>query len=313
MNAPAAESDLFEAVVVPVVFRSIEPAEEPALTLALSGSVSGRTRVTGRAVDGGAVVNARDLEILAHRLAPNESAGSVAAEWLQRALGEARRRRISMTVEGAFRSPGLVSGIAQLFAGEGYATRIAVVAERVVEVQMSDASRRFDVRLRRRADGVGFPDAATRELAPLVDAVISTGATDLVVVVDRDGNAVVDAGRGTPAYESAGAAFAEAAARPLGTLRSTLWLSELRHMTRLLTEQRTAPRWAVDDLVALHELALSDIIPELPIPADAEARAIEMERLSGTLSALRKSVTSEPTDKTGPVVVPHLDGVGLSR
>ncbi|SBS71898.1 hypothetical protein MIPYR_20286 [uncultured Microbacterium sp.] len=110
-------------------------------------------------------------------------------------------------------------------------------------------------------------------------------AVQQVVVLSRTGDVAFRSANAD--HAGAVSAFEAAAAERLGTLRSTLWLSQLRHMTRFLGSQRSAPRWAVDDLIDLHEFALTEIVPELPIPADSEFNRIQVARLSATLSVLR--------------------------
>ncbi len=313
---PPASEVTFDHLVSPLLFADAVAAAHPRLHLALSASATGRSRAIGRLEDAGVVLNARDLELLALGVGAATAADSaqVAAQWLQRALTVAREQRVNVTLEGAFRSPALVIGIAQLFSDAGYETRVATVAERVAEVRMADASRRLDVKLRRRSTGVPYPTGTSESVAPLLTAIVDSRTLDRVMVFDRDGLTVVDAGQEDLTYASAPEAFASAARQPFGTLRSAAWLSELRHMTRFLAQQGPAPRWAVDELIALHHLALTEIVPELPIPVDSETRHVQESRLSATLAALRDSVTSAPPeDQTFGVVLPTVEGVGLSR
>lgn len=313
---PAASPDDFGRLITPLLFGDAVESAHPRLNLALSAAASGRSRVTGRLENPGVVLNARDLEALAvgTGAATASDSAQVAARWLQRALTASRERRVDVTLEGTFRSPALVIGLAQLFADAGYETCLATVAERVAEVRMSDASRSFDIELRQRRPGGHVANAPVDSVAPLLAAVVDSRSVDRVMVFDRDGGVVVDADRDSPGYDSAPHAFSEAAARALGTLRSAEWLSELRHMSRFLAQQGPAPRWAVEELIALHQLALDEIVPGLAVPADSETRRLQEERLAGTLVALRKSVTSAVSeDRTASVEVPQVEGVGLSR
>lgn len=313
--APSVSAVGFDETVAPLMFADAVASAHPRLHLALSASARGYSRAIGRIPDAGVVLNARDLEALALGAGATAADSSqVAAQWLQRGMTEARERRVSVTLEGTFRSPALVIGVAQLFAEARYDTCVATVAERVSEVRMADASRRFDVELRQRRTVAHSPTVRVESLDPLLTAVVDSRVADRVLVLDRDGHAVVDAGRDSPDYAISARMFADAAARPLGTLRSAGWLSELRHMTRFLAQQGPAPRWAVEDLIALHELALTDIVPELPIPADSETRQVQVARLSGTLSTLRESLTSTVReDPTAAVALPQVGGVGLGR
>ncbi len=306
----------FDDIVSDLVLGSAEASAAPTLRVVLSESGNGRSRATGRAHGGGPVINARDLEILAHRLlGEGEDPRKTAAAWLQRLLTAARERRISVTLEGAFRSPGLVVGLSRLFAGAGYSTEVWTMVFRPVEARIADASRRFDTHLRRTDVPHASLDTAPTDIATTLNAVTQAEAIDRVVILDRDGTTVLDAAKGEADFDTASDAFHESAGRPLGTMRSTLLLTELRRMTHLLSEIRSTPGWAVDDLVELHELALTDLIPELPIPAESDAARIQEERMRATLTVLRNLRTPETPDSgtSGPVVAPQPDGPGISR
>ncbi len=309
--------DDFDRSIWPSLVGDNAALRRPRLHLVLSSSASGRSRATGALEDAGVVLNSRDLEVMALATASSTAADSneVAAQWIQRGLRTARERRVNVTLEGTFRSPALVVGLARMFADAGYETHVATVAERVAEVRMADASRRFGAELHQRRTSI--PPIVDRDLAavaPLLAAVVEAKATDRVTILDRAGGAIVDSTADDPEYALAADSFTEAAARPLGTLRSSAWLSELRHMTRFLAQQGSAPRWAVDELIALHETALSEIVPELPIPADSETKVVQVARLSESLAILRNSVTSAvPEDPTASIAVAQTAGVDLGR
>lgn len=303
---------VFERVVEPVLFDASRPSETPTLQFALSASSSGRSRATGALADGAVVLNARDLDLLARSLGVD--APGVATSWLQQGLTVARERRVSLVLEGGFRSPTLAIGLAQLFAESGYRSQVSVMAQRASEVRMSDASRRFDTELRR-SSGVPSPVAVNGDVATLLPELVSSGSIDRVTVFDRTGTVVFDEERDAPKFPGASSALEEATATRLGTMRSTLWLSELRRMTRMLGETRSAPRWAVDELIALHEVALTEIVPELPISAGSDTATVQVQRLTATRDALRKSVTPEVSESVSPapVLSPQQDLDGLSR
>jgi hypothetical protein len=294
LGAKADPSAVFGEVVVPLLLEDRASQPSPTICFLPSPSMTGRSRALGRHGTGGMHVSARDLESLARRLLVEEDMDPrvVAADWLQQGLALARERRISVDLEGQFRSEKLIRAVADRFARDGYRTRMTVIAERLAEVRMSDASRRFDLALRRR-DTIGeAPPADVVDVAGLVAASVSSEAIDQMTVLDRSGTVVVDEERGSARYAGAASAFEAAASARLGALRSALWLSQLRHMTRLVGELRSAPRWALEDLIELHELALTEVVPELPIPARSDTRRVQEVRLQATLSTLRESVTS---------------------
>lgn len=101
---------------------------------------------------------------------------------------------------------------------------------------------------------------------------------------------------------------------PMGTLRSAQWLSQLRHMSRFVAERRTVPRWALEDLAVLHELALSEVVPSLPLPSGSETQRVQVESLRAGLAALTRALATEteaPTAGVGPER--DADRVHLSR
>lgn len=321
----AAESapDSFTTVISPLLFDGTQREEVPRLDIVLSESAFGRSRATSRVRATGVVLNARDFEVIASGL----TGGAVevrrtAAGWLQRASTDARERRVSVVLEGAFGSPDLVSGISRLFEASGYETRLWAVAERASEVRMADASRSFDIHLRQRSVVPAPSRRAEVDVASTLSAVSSDGAVGRVTVLGRGGDVIADATRADPAYAAVGKAFRDAASAPLGTLRSTLWLAELRRMTMLVSERRSAPTWAYDELVALHELALADIVPGLPIAADSETRSVQEARLGAALTVLRESATTAARESesagvresgpTDPILPPQRAAPGLA-
>lgn len=323
-RSTASTHDSFASVIAPLLFDGTRAERSPSLHIVLSGSVHGRSRATSRVRGPRVVLNARDLEVVADGL----SGGAVdvrqtAAGWLQRALTEARERRVSVVLEGAFGSSDLISGISRLFEASGYETRLWAVAERSSEVRMADASRSFDIQLRQRSVVLGPLARADVDVAATLSDVVAAGAVGRVTVLSRGGDVVADVPRADPGYSAAGNAMREAASQPLGTLRSTLWLAELRRMTRLLSERQPAPAWAYEELVALHEAALADIVPGLPIEANSETRSVQETRLRAALTVLRESATNAARDSATPevrrsataepVVSPHRETPGLSR
>lgn len=278
----------FHQTVEPLLFARAESVAHPSLTLLASPVATGRSRALSRFAPDAVVLNAADLGLLAPA---GSDAAVAAAALLQLALAHARQNQISVALDGHFRTPAVAVGVSRLFASSGYSTRFVAIAERDSEVRMSAASSRL-LEWRRGSNEAAFGRTATVSLLPVLSAVAADpSVVQQVVVLSRTGDVVFSSANSS--HDGAGSAFEAAAAERLGTLRSTLWLSQLRHMTRFLGSQRSAPRWAVDDVIELHELALTEIVPELTIPADSEFARIQVERLSGTLSVLRNAVGTE--------------------
>lgn len=287
--APAsALEEHFHQTVEPLLFARAESVAHPSLTLLASPVATGRSRALSRFAPDAVVLNAADLGLLAP--AGGDAAGAAAA-LLQLALAHARQNQISVVLDGHFRTPAVAVGVSRLFAASGFSTRFVTIAERDSEVRMSAASSRL-LEWRRGSNAAASARTASVSVLPVLSAVAEdSSAVQQLVVLSRTGDVVFSSANSS--HDGAGSAFESAAAERLGTLRSTLWLSQLRHMTRFLGSQRSAPRWAVDDVIELHEVALAEIVPELPIPADSEFSRIQVQRLSATLSGLRNSAGSD--------------------
>lgn len=296
--------------LVEELFRESATSSSPALTLVVGSSGSGRSQATPFVSEDGVVVNAADLAE-STTADPREAAES-AAQLLQLALMHARQHRHSIVVEGRFRSAQLLSAIARLFADDDFTVRVVAVAHRDTESRMSTSSRRFDaLRQGQRVEALGDADASTAEL---LASAAESASVDRITIFDREGTVAADVRAEASDLAQAPSAFEAATREKLGTLRSTLWLSELRHMTRFVSQQRSVPRWAIDELIELHELALAEIVPELPIAADSETRVVQEERLTASLTALRNFVRPEVQGPdAAPVIMAPTPGLGLSR
>ncbi|WP_295575009.1 hypothetical protein [uncultured Microbacterium sp.] len=278
----SALEEYFHESIEPLLFARAQSVTHPSLTLLASPLAIGRSRALSRFSDESVVLNAADLRMLA----PVEGdAAEAAASLLQLSLAHARHHRFSVALDGRFRTPGVAVGLARLFASSGFSTRFVAIAEREAEVKLSAASSRLLEWRRGAGDATGGRTGPVTVLPVLSGVAENPSAVQQVVVLSRTGDVAFRSANAD--HAGAVSAFEAAAAERLGTLRSTLWLSQLRHMTRFLGSQRSAPRWAVDDLIDLHEFALTEIVPELPIPADSEFNRIQVARLSATLSVLR--------------------------
>lgn len=277
-------------------------ADHPTLTILFGSTGGGRSRALARVVDPApavAVLNARDLDISVHGAEGRDLHADSTAEYLERLLTAARAERQSVALEGIFRSPALISGIARTFAAAGFSTRVVAIADSAAEIRMGAASIGLSaLREHGTADQVPYFDAVD----DLLSAVSPDPHVHRVTVFDRAGGLVVDAA--DPEHHAdAAIRYREAAASPLGTLRSVQWLSELRHMGRFVAERRSAPRWALEGLVELHEVALEEILPELAVPANAEAFRLQSDRLQRGLTALRLALADHtPAETVDPNV-----------
>jgi UDP-N-acetylglucosamine kinase len=294
--------------------RDSDRSHGPVFTIALGSIGGGRSRALSWLADAGeslgTVLNARDLELSRRRVdGQEESAAASGAEELQRLLADARERHRSVVLEGVFRSPALVSGVARTFAAAGFSTRILAVADGIAEVRMGATSMRVSTL---RENGHAGQVACHTGVDDLLSALSSDPHVHRITIFDRSGALHADA---IDLEDRAKAAtqFGEAAASPLGTLRSAQWLSELRHMARFLAERRSAPRWALEELAELHEIALREILPALPVPATSEALQIQTDRLQRGLVALRTALAEPGAPEDISVVTPAAEPARAGR
>lgn len=272
-------------------------ANAPTLTILFGSTGGGRSRSLARVLDGArpaTVLNARDVAVSVHGADGRDLHDDSTAADLQRLLTAARAERQSVALEGLFRSPALVSGIARTFAAAGFSTRVVAIADSAAEIRMGAASIGLSaLRERGTADRVPYSDAVD----DLLGAVSAEPHVHRVTVFDRAGGLVLDAADPEQRAD-AEIRYREAAARPLGTLRSVQWLSELRHMGRFVAERQSAPRWALEGLIELHEVALKEILPAVAVPANSEAFRLQSERLQRGLTALRLALADHTPAET---------------
>lgn len=304
------------------VFGTTTPNPEPTLVLLTGQPGSGSARAIGRITaehEGIAVVSAEDLrafhpdyrELAASRSpeAARELSEATAA-WVRACLAFARENRRSLLLEGNFTTPALVTGVASGFADEAFTTRVVMVAARRAESLLSTTSHYLNEIYEGRPARFVSRDAndhavdATHALALALE---SADSIDRVTILGRDGSPAFDHRRQTGETNIPGvsAALIAAQARPLSSLRSVQWLSELRRVTEYVESLREVPRPLTEVLMDLHETALNEILPELPVPEGSQAARMQERRIAYSLAGLRQSLPVErPIDTSGPVVSP---------
>ncbi len=237
------------------------------------------------------------------------------AAWVRACLAFARENRRSLLLEGSFTTPALVTGVAAGFADEGFTTRVVLVAARRAESLMSTTSHYLSEIYEGRPARFVSRDAndhaveATRSLALALE---SADAIDRVTILGRDGSPAFDRTRAPDkSIGGVSAALVAAQARPLSSLQSVQWLSELRRVTEYVESLREVPRPLTEVLMDLHETALNEILPELPVPEGSQAARMQERRIAYSLAGLRQSLRVErPIDTSGPVATPTGPEVG---
>lgn len=328
MTDPALTSvqrdDVFAREIRPWLFPDGDDRNTDPVFVLLSGQPgSGVGRVTGRlrAELGGdaAVLSAELLRPFHPRFAESLASGAMdssrgmseaTAEWLRAGMRFAREHQRSLILEGSFANPATAVGLLQRFRADGFGTRVVVVAARRAESLLSTVSgylRAVEAGRTGQLVSREMHDRGFEGTGALAAAVEESDAVDRVTVLDRVGAAAFDAVRAgvDRPFQGAAAALRAAQSQRLSSLESAQWLSELRRVTEFAATLRNVPRPVTEVLIDLHETALREIIPELPVPNGSRVVAAQEHRSASDLVALRKLLAApRPVDATGPVVVP---------
>ncbi|KHK98847.1 hypothetical protein LK09_08240 [Microbacterium mangrovi] len=193
------------------------------------------------------------------------------------ALAHAKKQRVSVVIEDSFRSAADVLSALDTFAKDGYKARVVAVAVSRAESLLAAYSRES----RRNPDQAVADHSLVRSVETdmaVMDMVLTGLSEDTdIVLISADGrdyrvNSVREAVLGTRRIRDA----------PLSSRRAAAWISELRRLTGDGRSRSAA-------LMELHRVALADVIPHLPLPANSAARAQLEARLRRGMSELERS------------------------
>lgn len=318
----SSESDLqalFEQRIRPVVFPHAPTAAEPELLFATGQAGVGATRAFAGLIDGReiAAVSASDLRAFHPRyleLARSRSAEATrnltesTSGWMRSALQHARTTRRSLLLDGTGSSPDIALATAGLFAKSGFTTTVVAVAAPRSETLLATASGYLiNARVGRATQftTVAEHDASVESVRSLVQTLESTPTVDRLMVIGRDGATRFDAARTEGSgFAGARAALDLAYAAPLPAPQAMRWLSELRAMTDFALSLRQVARPLADVLIELHEIGLREVLPDLSLPKDSQARPAAQANLGRRLVAIREATQTEqrPERQPAPVV-----------
>lgn len=315
MNSAATSVSLeqtLEQSILPTFFPDAEPEAQPTLVLLTGQAGAGASRATGRVLaeygGGMAALTAADLEAF-HPDFRSEADGVAAdraritADWLRQCLVHARQTHRSLLLDGSF-TPTAALATADRFAAEGFRTRIAVVAARRAESLLASLSTNLSAtQASRRSPLVSrdVHDQGFERTRALVAQAEGAASVDRLTIFSRDGSVAFDGERdGSGRLDGAASALASAQAKPLTVTQAIAWFGELRRVTDYVRSTRNPRDDVVARLVELHELALQEIVPELPLPRGSQARDRQEMRLAQELLALRR--LRMPADGSAPSV-----------
>jgi UDP-N-acetylglucosamine kinase len=329
MSDPITAGDIIlREDILPTLFAD-PPAERPIIGLIAGQPGSGRARAAAvlATTYGAVVLGGDELRTFHPRFQSRriwsakleQEAATASAGWLRECLRYARANRHSVMLEGAFADVAVVRGTAAQFAATGYRTRVVVVGTRWADSLLAELS--YDLRTvqanrQRRYAPRSAHDQGFEGTRAVVAGLEADPGVDRLTIVDGRGEVVFDAEHGdAPAFAGASAALAFAQSARMSRLGSTQWLSELHHVTAFARSRHDLPRDVIESLVMLHEIALSEVIPQLHVPAGARFTEMTARTVSARLAALRESLlVSVDPGAAGPSVVPAgPDRGGVSR
>lgn len=327
------QQQIFEERIAPVVFTH-EPARGTPTIVVLDGQIgaggpAAASQLAREYPDGMAIVSndglvpfhphflelARSRSPEASRLLAEPTAG-----WVSKSLRHARTTGRSVLLEGTFQSPNAVLAASDVFAQNGFATRVVIVATPRTESLLAAASRyMLEVRAGRggRFASVEFHDAGFDGTRALTNALETTPSADRLTILARGGEVLFDAER-TDASRFAGAneALVRGQIARMPGPRSMRWLSELRAVSDFALATGQPARPVAELLIELHEVALREVLPGMQLPTDSQARPAAEESLARQLVELRRSVPAERprVDVAAPIVsAPAGPDRGISR
>lgn len=327
-----AQKRIFEERIAPVVFPH-EPADGAPTLLVLDGQVGANGPAAASHLardypDGIAIVS-NDGLIPFHphyvelgRSRSPEAFGLLTeptAGWVSRSLRYARTTRRSLLLEGTFQNPGTVVAATELFAQNGFATRVAVIASPRAESLLAAASGYLlDVRAGRAGrftDAEGH-DAGFDATRTLTGSLEREASVDRLTVVGRHGAVLFDGERtDASAFAGATAALIRGQSVQMTGAQGMRWLSELRAATDFALAAGRVEGRVAELLIELHEVALDEVLPRMPLPTDSQARPAAEASLVRQVAELRRSapVQRPRVDVPAPAISPSGPDRGISR
>lgn len=305
------------------LFSRSEPQLEPVLVLLAGhhGAAPGRAirrvqeqhpeRIAPIAAD---IVSA--LQHVNHRADAGQRPLHSVAEDLQNALAYAREHRLSVLLEGPFLSPSTALGVASRFKDAGFRVRVVAVGARSDQSLLAATSlylHQMQVGGMGKFVTVESHASSVAALSELVEVAERNSGVHRISILDRRGAWAFDTDQG-----DAGAlrALRTVESARMSSLESAQWLSELRRITEYSRSLRTVPAPIAESLIALHGMALRNVVPELPVPDESEVARIQQQRHAAEIAALRAvlALREQQADLAAPspgAEAPSRDGLNL--
>lgn len=283
--------------ILPAVFADTRSTDAPRLVLLSGQTGSGRARAISHLLredaDGMAVISAGLLRSFVPREeyedADADRVAATSASWLIACMRHAREHRLSLLLDGPMPA-GAAEGVLTTFGQVGYRTNVAVVASARAESLLAVASAYASSDRVRRPSELVPVEQHDRDLEEARALLATAGAVGArLTVFDRDGGIAADQVDGPAAVR----AFNGASRTPMSTLQTVQWLSELKRVTAYARQASSPLPELAPHLVALHEVAIREVVPNLRIPTGSVVTRDLESRLASELVVLRRHAAPE--------------------
>lgn len=299
----------FESLVRPALFADNDAPAEPSLTLVVGEPGSGRTRAayrdrrgpTPRAVISATVLRAFHpdyIELASHRPFELEDALRPTVErWIAQSIGAALIERRSVILESEALTAEAARAASVAFAEAGFRTEIAVMASRTPDSLLTAASAYLNQRRERiptQPTTVDAHRAAAAAARDLTNALEVDAPFDRVRILTPGGVALHEAEprlRPDSLHGLADALDAERN-RPYSSIEGVQWLSELRRISEYAHQSREDVEPVVETLAELHRLALTTVLPSMPLRPESDAAVRQRAQLEQELRRLEEQLAA---------------------
>ncbi|GAA1657362.1 zeta toxin family protein [Microbacterium flavum] len=298
----------FESLIRPALFADSADAQ-PSLTLLVGEPGAGRTRAvyrnypeaSGRAVVSAAVLRAFHpdyLELASRRPFELDNALRPAVErWIAQSVGTALNERRSVVLESEALTAEAARAASAAFTEAGFTTEAVVMASRTPDSLLTAASAYLNQRRERiptQPTTVDAHRAAAVAARDLTIALELEGPFDRVRVLNPGGVALHEAEprRHPESLQGLAAALDAERQRHYSSIEGVQWLSELRRITEYARQSREDVGPVVETLGELHRLALTTVLPRMPLRPESEAAMRQRAQLEQELSRLEEQLAA---------------------
>ncbi|RLK52488.1 zeta toxin family protein [Microbacterium telephonicum] len=318
MNAP----DVYTQLIAPSLFSGAPVTVDPSLTLVVGAPGSGRMRVAWASAATAGVTAPISAALMRafhpdaaelYRQFPTTVESimrPVVEEWTSRAIGQALEERRSLVLEADALSADAVEAAVVAFRSAGFTSRLIVVSARPADALLTTTSAFLAQRRERVAaqfSSVEATQGAFSSTPELLRAVEVSSSVERVEVVAGTGAVLHAASPVEDPASTAGLvdAFSGEASRGFSSIEGVRWLSELRRISEYTREAHEEAPALLESLAELHRLALTDVLPTMPLRPESEPAVRQRTQLEQSLSRLERQLAlqAEPSVTEPPVVV----------